>query len=198
MTSGPATTAERFSGDHHTMSTTHQLPDADEPATPNLDPDSDSTAGERALSFFDDVVWTQPDVCSNCFSRLRGRMAGLVETPDGKQHDIDESWRAPTATLGERLEEPPESVATVQPLARPSTTCEECGSVGGVAQPDIKSRRETLKCVPRLVERLAEYGYDVDERTVRNVVRHLKSKPEFRTDDKHVFATAVALGVGRA
>lgn len=191
-TSGVKPTAERFSRRPPHMSTTQTTSDATVP-TP-----SPATNGERALEFFNETIWKNFQVCNHCFECVKRRMQGTVAKPTGETVDIDESWRTPTATLGEDLEEAPDSVAGVQPLPRPRTTCESCGSVGAISQTDTLSRRAALQRVPKLVQRIREQGFAIEERVVRSIVRSLKSKPEYESDDKHVFATAVALGVDRA
>lgn len=153
---------------------------------------------ERVIDFFEDVIWHNPEVCAHCFARVRRRNQGTVTTRDGKRKEFDNLWRSPNATLGEDLDDPPEDVVGVQPLSKPRTTCEVCGSVGAISQADLLSEQEAADRVPALVERLREQGYSVDVDVLYDVVRHLKSEPEYRSDDKRVFAVAVALGVDRA
>lgn len=180
------------------MSTEHQRASDEAVSTPNLDPDGDVTTGERALAFFEAVVWADRAICSNCFARVRRRTVDAAETDEGSvRRDGAAGWTQ-DAVRGEDLEAPPESAVGVKPLARSRITCGACGSVGAIAQWDTLSRREALERVPALVERVEERGYRIDAAVVRRAVRHLKSQPDHGADDKRVFATAVALGVDRA
>jgi hypothetical protein len=157
-------------------------------------PDGSPTA-KRALRFFDGIVWRNPEVCSNCFARVRRRTVGVVATPEGRRIEIDDSWRTPDAFLGTDLEDPPAEALGVQPLAKPRTTCLACGSVGALSTGDTLSRREALSRVPALADRIREAGYDVDGRKLRRIVRHLKSHEDYHGDDRRVFAAAAALAV---
>lgn len=180
------------------MSTTHTSSEDLPAATPTLDPDGDKTAGERALEWFEDVVWHDHRVCANCFARVRRSMEGTVTTPEGKRREVDESWRTTTAMLGEDLEPAPESAVGIKPLARPRTTCLECGSVGCRVAYDTLSVQEAIDRVPELVARIGEQGHRIDSGVVFDAVRHLKTHPTYQGDDKHVFAAAAALGADRA
>lgn len=155
-----------------------------------------SRSPDAAAAFFEQAIWHNRFVCSECFRRMQRQFAGHFEGSDGHLVDIDHVWRTDDATLGERHDEPPASVASVQPLPRPRTTC-ECGSVGGVRQSATLSTAAARERVPRLAERLREQGYAVDEHAMDVAVAHLKTS-EWRGYDKEVFAVATALGVSKA
>lgn len=156
--------------------------------------DSDASRGERALDWFETLIWHDAQVCSECFARLK-QSATDVRDDWGNEGTL--SWRTESAELGEDLVEPPESVASVQPLPRQRTTCLECGSVRGLAQSDALTTQQAVDRVPALVERLQEAGYRVGVGVVYESVEHLKSDSERTDDDKRIFATAAAMGVQR-
>ena len=172
---------------------------------------------ETALSFFEDAVWHNPDVCSNCFARVKRRYRATVETADGKEHDVDDAWRTDDASLGETSEflrsrgtvtvrneanavvgttgrEP--ARGTTRHQAR--TTCDACGSVRAIKQTDTLAKTDALDIVPALVERLREQGHAVDADIVGDVVYELKSSERWEAYDKEIFAVAAALGVDKA
>lgn len=172
---------------------------------------------DTAVSFFEETIWHNPDVCTNCFSRVKRRYQATEEKADGKQLDIDEDWRTPDGTLGETSEivrsrgavtvrnannavvgvesrEP--ARGTTRNDAR--TTCNECGSVRAIKQTDTLSKTNALDIIPALVERLREQGHPVNADAVGTAVYKLKSDEKFEAYDKEVFATAVALGVEKA
>lgn len=157
-----------------------------------LDPNPART-GVHARAWFDAAIWTNPEICSECFARLK---ASSLDGNGGRERHT--TWRTPSATLGVAHEEPPDSVPSANPKARVRTTCGECGSVRGLHQSDTLSKSGALDRVKPLVARLQELEYDVDEDVVYDVVRRLKGDPERTADDKHVFATAAAFGVDRA
>lgn len=154
-----------------------------------------SISARRAERFFDREIWYDHQICSNCFTLLKGRFAGEFENRKGKLVEIDHSWRTPEATLGEAHEEPPEEVASVIPLARARTTCEACGSVRGLSQGETLSKEAALERAKTLAERLREKGFDVDESLMLFTVGHCKATPRLAGDDKRIFATAAAYGV---
>jgi hypothetical protein len=172
------------------ITVTTQPTGSDEPAEHDDQPRSD-VFGE---------IWHDPGVCSNCFERITvGR--DLARPRGGGDSGLDTehiSWRTPAGTNGERLEEPPATVANVHPLPRGTSACAECGSVQGLAMftadSDL-SRREALARVDTLVERVRELGHTISERHVRATVRRGKSRDEWQGQDKAIFTAAVTVGL---
>lgn len=145
------------------------------------DLDSDS-----AREFFEEVVWHDHQICSNCFSRLK--VSRTFARDDWGNQDSD-SWRTDVATLEHGHDPLPDP---------PQTTCNHCGSMRGLKQFDTLSVGEAVDRVPALVDRLHEAGHLVDVGTVYGIVRRFKANEEHTSDDKEVFATAAALGVDKA
>jgi len=140
------------------------------------------------------MVWHDHAVCSECFARLK--RSDVAERDDwGREGTM--SWRTESAVLAEDLVEPPASVANVAPKPEAKTACVECGSVRGLSQSETLSTSEAINRVPALVARLQEAGYEVKTSVVYHIVEHLKSREEYTTDDKRIFAAAAALGVSR-
>lgn len=164
-------------------------------APPVLDP---SRSLDAAVDFFDDAVWHNARVCSHCFARIRDGIEGQVETMDGRLVVVDEDWQAPDGVLGEAHEEPPDSVASVQPLPKARTTCGECGSVGGAAHYDTLSKADAVDRAEPLADRLVEQGYAVDTDAIYAALRRIKSDDAHEAHDKEAFAVAAALGVAKA
>lgn len=148
----------------------------------------DSDRAERVLAWFDTVIWTRPSVCSNCFRRIKGNFEATVETRSGRRIQVDDSWRTEHATLEYGHDPQPDP---------PQTTC-ECGSMGGRAAYDTLAEQAMVDRVPRLVDRLEDAGYQVATGIVYDVVRLLATDPDYRLNDKRIFATAAALGVDKA
>ena len=144
---------------------------------------------EAAVDFIEDVAWHDHEVCSHCFSRLRS--TSELELDDWG-NVVEETTYADAATDGWDLEDSPETVANTQPLARKRIVCEECGSVGGLAQSDTLSLDEAVDRVPALVTRIREAGYQVDVNELYALVRKFKTS-KHRNDDKRAFAVAAYL-----
>jgi hypothetical protein len=147
-----------------------------------------------------EAIWHDPGVCSNCFERITvGR--DLARPKGGGDSGLDTehiSWRTPAGTHGERLEEPPATVANVYPLPKGASTCAECGSVQGLAMftadSDL-SRRDALQRVPTLVERVRELGHAISEPWVRATVRRGKTVDKWQGQDKAIFTAAINVGL---
>jgi hypothetical protein len=146
----------------------------------------EATRAERALAWFDARVWHEHEVCSNCFARLKHSQT--VERDAWGNEDTD-SWRSNSATLEHGHDPLPDP---------PKTTCNACGSMGGLAAFDTLSLQGKVDRVPELVTRVEEVGHDVDEDMVYGVVRTLGTDEDYEANDKEIFAIAAALGVEQA
>lgn len=146
---------------------------------------------DQALTFFEEAIWHNHEVCSHCFARLRKTSELQL---DDWGNVVEETTYAAAATDGFDLEDPPETVASTHPLARERIVCEDCGSVGGLASGGNLSLDEAVERVPALVDRVQEAGYEIDVDVVYDTVRHLKSTDDYRNDEKRIFAVAAYLG----
>ena len=143
----------------------------------------DSTRHERALAWFDRHVWHDRFTCSNCFTRLKQSITVATDAWGNTDTSI---WRTDDATLEHGHDPLPDP---------PKTTCNACGSMGGLAAYDTLSLQGKVDRVPELVTRVEEVGHDVDEDTVYGVVRTLGTDEDYEANDKEIFAIAAALGV---
>jgi len=170
-----------------------------------------TASGDRALAFFERRIWHDRHICSHCFARLR-RATTDARGDWGK--DTEQTWRTDSvidgydviakSAVGEQTTRHPDGkvsgtepkeITTATYVIVSRITCGECGSVGGKANTGTLSKREAVNRVPRLVERLREQGFAVDVDEVFDVVRTLKSSPDYESDDKHIFAAAAAMGI---
>lgn len=169
------------------------------------------TEGEKVETWFENVVWTKREICSNCFARLRTTSEIVVDDWDNavevtthaeaaeQGQDVVSKGRIGVVTVRhddgqvEGTTHLDEHSAKYHSYER--TACGECGSVGGLATSDALPKREAVDRVPALISRLEELGHAVDTGRVYRTVRHLKSIPERSDNDKRIFAAAAALGV---
>jgi|GEM_PF-1182012 len=173
-----------------------------------------TASGDRALAFFERRIWHDGHICSGCFARLR---RSETDQTDDWGNEETQTWRTDDAVHGhdvlakasvgtETVRHPDGQVEGTAPRYEststyhiiPRTTCGECGSVGGRADSGTLSIDEAIDRVPQLVERMREQGFAIDEDRVFDHVRHLKTSPDHSSDDKFVFAAAVAMGVESA
>lgn len=169
------------------------------------------TEGEKVERWFENVIWTKREICSNCFARLRTTSEIVVDDWDNavevttyadaaeKGQDVVSKGRIGVVTIRhddgqvQGTAHLDDHSATYHSYER--TTCGECGSVGGLATSDALSKAEAVDRVPSLISRLQEAGHDVDVDRVYRATRYLKSLPDRSDNDKRIFATAAALGV---
>jgi len=150
----------------------------------------------RALRFFDELLFDNPEVCSHCYSRIRDR----------EEHDPEQSYQRlgtgnhPTETLersgvgvlGIDVEDKNEYGS--QQSTRARTYCSECGTDRGKAWGDyIHSRYASQRIADRLARRLHEQGWYPDIGKLYGTIDHLKSQPDYQGQDREIFATAVWL-----
>lgn len=178
------------------------------------DPESPADSFEDAIEFFEQRIWHNHLVCSNCFARVK--RTATYTCNDWGDEDED-SWRTPTAILDEtedyvrhrgtvtvRNDEGAvvglDSREPVRSSVRHEqrTTCVACGSVRAIMQYDTLALSEALGRVPALVDRLREQGESVSTDAVYAAVRRCKTDPSFEAYDKQIFAVAAALGVDKA
>lgn len=75
------------------------------------------------------------------------------------------------------------------------TYCPNCGSEHGAVKKDTRSRREAINATHELLDRLHEMAVPVDERSLYNTVREMKTGHDRSSDDKFIFTQAVANGI---
>jgi len=169
------------------------------------------TEGQKVETWFENVIWGDHEICSNCFTRLRTTSEIVVDDWDNvveettyadaaeEGYDVVATGRIGTVTVrhddGQVEGITHRDTHTAKYNAFERTTCGECGSVGGLAASDALPKGEAVDRVPALVDRLRELGLTVDAAHVYRAVRHLKSHEDRTDDDKRVFATAAAMGV---
>jgi hypothetical protein len=163
---------------------------------------------------FHDLIWTDGEICSNCFARVA--TSQTVQRDDWGNTASDRRLTEagtrgletfPTVELGEQtvrhedgqvIGTEPRETCHYRPLVEPRTTCGECGSVRLLAHHDIMSTVEMVERVPAIAERLREHGVDVSERVMRRTVRRLKSDDRLQGYTKAIFERAVKLGIRHA
>lgn len=141
---------------------------------------------------FERLVWSNPEVCNNCFQRCK-----RVTRVHGQGVDA-----ATSRTYHDRTEH---GVVGYDEVAHddhgalrtyvPRTTCADCGSVGLLNQRETLSKRAMLDLVEPLVARLEEEGVDVDAEATRRLIDRLKSESAVQGHDREIFEAAVAFGV---
>ena len=148
---------------------------------------------------FERSVWNNPGVCNSCFSRIKSdyrRVRDGVVGYDVEDHDAygEETVRDEDARVVETQAKGTHGALCTH---HARTTCDHCGSIAGRAPDDPLSRREALRRVPELAERLREQGIDVNEFAIRYTVRELKSNPDLQGADHEIFERATKVGVRR-
>lgn len=154
----------------------------------------------RALRFFDDLLFGNPEVCSHCFSRIRDHTENDPEqshqTLGTGNHPNETLERSGVGILGIDIEDMNEYGS--QQSTRARTYCGECGTDRGKARGDhIHSWYDAQRIADRLVRRLNEQGWYPDVDKLYNTIDHLKSQPDRQGQDREIFATAVWIATHR-
>jgi len=165
---------------------------------------------------FERAIWTNSDICNNCFARVRtvDETSIWVGKNDQKRmdweyrdrtrhsqldHDVDAKGETGLIATrdkdGRVIGSEPINTHSARYRETTRTTCLRCGSVGCRATDHTLSRREALRRVDPLVERLREQDIDIDHRRLRSAVRYYKSSDKWQGFDFETFAAAVRIAV---
>lgn len=153
-----------------------------------------------AAGAFDAVVWDTHEVCSHCFARLKRDHRRVQDGTLGEDKTDKDDYGETTVVAEEHGNEwvtgtTPQGSYGAVATYESGTFCGHCGVAGGRALPETLTRREALRRVPELGERLREAGYQVDEHAIRVTVRELKSRQALANEDKAIFERAAKLGI---
>ncbi len=139
---------------------------------------------------FERRIWTNPEICNECFQRLFD--VREIETPDREGswgRTIEERYPTDDAVHGH--DEVKEGVFRSRPF------CETCGGRGHCLDRD-HSLEELVDRVPALTSRVAEEGVAVDVDSVYTFVRRFGSVPELQGEDRELLEAAIWFGVERS
>jgi len=136
---------------------------------------------------FERYLWTNPEVCSECFARIR------------TEHEFTRDQWGNTVTELDRADSGVQGYDNVNGggVYLPRTFCEECGGRGR-ADPDTDSKVQATRRASRIANRLEEQDIPVDSRALRRAVRKLKAKPELEALDREIYERATKIAVRRA
>lgn len=143
---------------------------------------------------FDDYVFDNPEICSECFERIKRIETDTVAYGSVGTRKRRWSERTGAGVHGQGVD----GGTRVSPVIRGRTFCEECGSQSGRAYSDILSRLEATERAHTLADRLAEEGISVDETVLAYAVYRLKSDDRLQGYDREIFARATKLAIQRA
>lgn len=153
---------------------------------------------------FQRYIFSNPEVCSNCFRRLKSdhvRIAwgetGHDQEPQATRLEAARSHETGPGEIGPEgpIIETREVDNTAISKYPVRTVCECCGAVAGRADDDPLSRREALQRAEHLANRLEEIGEPVDVGLLKHLVAHLKSREKFSSFDTECFEAATTVAV---
>jgi len=136
---------------------------------------------------FERYLWTNPEVCSECFARVR------------TEHELTVDDWGTTVTELNRSGSGIQGYDNVNGggVYLPRTFCEECGGRGR-ADPAPDSKVQATRRASCIGDRLEEQDIAVDRPALRRAVRTLKSKPDLVGLDREIYERATKIAVGRA
>lgn len=159
-------------------------------AASHLSVESSIDSGTVAADAFDDLVWTDREVCNHCFSRPR-----RVDPPEPSAPDIldDQIYAREDGARGD-VEADCDDYGAIT-VSRPIIGCTQCGSTDLTARYDTLATSEAIARIPRLAARIRDHGIPVDEPTMYDVVRRGKQRESLEAYDRELFEAAVRLGI---
>lgn len=170
----------------------------DRPEMDGDGPRGDESRGTRALRWFDDHLFENPEICSNCFSRIRDHTehddtAGRLGTGNRPTETLERAGDGIVGQDERRLDDYGEITSSFS-----RTYCGECGSPGGRADGShILSLQAMWWRADNIVRRLHEQGYYPDLETFYDAIETLKTNPDRQGRDREIFAAATYLAIER-
>jgi len=153
---------------------------------------------QRASRLFDDLLFENPEVCSNCYARIRdhehhGEAVDRLGTGNRPTETLVRSY---DGEIGYDAESRDAYGARKQYRAR--TYCAECGSPSGRANgAHIRSLQGLRRCADRIVRRLHEQGRYPDTDALYRALEATKRDPEHQGKDREILAAAMYLAIER-
>lgn len=155
---------------------------------------------KRALRLFDDLLFENPEICSECYARIRDHTdlgdhaADRLGTNPNKPTETLE--RAGAGTVGQDCRDMDSYGVKRDYYAR--TYCDDCGSPGGTTAGDTDHSLQTmLRNGDSIVRRLHELGWYPDVEAFYTALRTLKTDPDNQGRDRNIYAVAVYLALKR-
>lgn len=147
---------------------------------------------------FDELAFTDPTVCSRCFSLIRRHDTFRPDADGGvsKYAPEERCVRAHDGVKGYRLSQM--NGYGYRPIYEPRTFCGECGSRSGRADDDDLSQRQAVSFADNLLDRLHEADVRVNERALKYLVGQLKADKRVQGYDTEIFRRATKVAIKRA
>lgn len=160
-------------------------------ATDNVPP---STIPENV---FDEHVFYNREICSQCFSRIRTHDDFRPDTDGGvSKYAPEDRWRrSHDGVSGEAIVSEFDDYG-YRCIYDDRTFCGNCGSESGHADiSEALSKDQAERYAYALVDRLQEEGYNVGLHKVVSDVGHYKTQPWATNYDVHIFRLATTMAV---
>ena len=152
----------------------------------HTDPFDLTTAEQRRLQQFKDLVWDNSEVCNECFTRVRE-----IERNPARERLAETSLKNPPAEFHERTEHARNEWCGWDNTERYGTTfCLECGS-----DLSAQSRTRSLEELKDPARNLVEYtirhtDLNIDGREMARELKRLKSQQDLQGLDTEILAVA--------
>ena len=150
-----------------------------------ISPTTEPRRQPRATRAFERRVWTNPEICNECFERIKR----VTERPMKWDREVEEHHRTEEASLGH--------AELAEGVFRGRTFCDCCGGRGHCLDQD-HSLEEMVDRVPTLATRMIEEGVAVDVDDLFTFVRRFKSVDGLQGEDRELYEAAVWFAVERS
>jgi hypothetical protein len=157
--------------------------------TPLMDNPLPQDPGER----FDDLLFDNPEICSQCFAHIRDREEHDLNRLGNRNRPTETLERAGKGIVGQAIDHDEDGP---RQSYRARTYCGECGRQSGRADGDhIHSLQSLRNCCDAIARRLHEAGYYPDLDRLYATAVTLKRKPSYQGKDREILAVAVYLAL---
>lgn len=163
-------------------------------------PDPSTVQSKEA---FDKLIWGSGEICNNCFSKVvdidlpeEYLPTQLFENYGDIQGEVRQ-YDDQTGTI--EIVESAVDEYGAETIDHPGTVCLECGSVHlttwqyGFGS-DL-TKQEAKDRIPRLADRLEEYGYDPNVEAMYTLIKRGKERKDLQGKDKELFSKAVQIAI---
>lgn len=159
-------------------------------------PDTPRASKPDPLERFDELLFENAEICSQCFARIRDREEHDTNTLGTGNRPTETLQRSGDGIAGHAIED-----INAYGTKRRYTTrtfCGECGSQSGRAIGDhIHSLQSLRHCLDNIARRLHETGFYPDLQTLYGTAITLKQKPDHQGKDREILAVATHLAIER-
>lgn len=167
------------------------------PGIPAITPAINPMSTQQQKTAFQELIVEEPDICCNCFRKIRKRRPINQVNVKGEAQELRRSVKN---IVGDDIDYGEGELADFciadEPAKKKVPFC-DCGIVHpGWKTERPMSKRRFMEGAERLVERFHELGASFDEEEFLDYCREIKSDPSEQFDEERMYAKAIKHSIG--